>query len=276
MIGRKLTLGFLKEGLDNRTQFAIHALTSRDERNFVVASRVEGPQEATNIEIGSFSRLNILSEPYESAMGIKSLTLSFPIKTKNYEEALFIRVRDPAVPSRFWNQFAVNLNGYDKKFETLILTIDFQDIVVAKGDRLWIDIGASGGSEMAFGDGRNQAAIFVEETEAYISLDDYVKKEIVSAEAQYAKMYEFMPWQFTGKSVTLEGPYCYGGPFDMIMPALAIKRVKPDHFIANYLIEMSGPDFKMENRLIQIEPTWLVCQIQMGHPNGPFICVILI
>jgi hypothetical protein len=242
--GKKLTIGFSKKELEKRIRFVINALTSRDERNFVVASEYDTTQEATLIDIGSFSRLNILSDPYDSNRGIKSVSFSLPIKTVNSNEALFIRVRDPAVPSRLWNQFALTLDGFNKEFGILNLTIDFEDIVVAEGDRLWIDLGTSGEAQILIGDRINQAAIFVEETETYISLDAYTKKEIVSAEAQYAKMYEFMPWQFTGKTVTLTDPYCYGGPFDMIMPALAIKRVKPEHFVANYLIRMSGPDFK--------------------------------
>ncbi|MDH3648546.1 MAG: hypothetical protein OEQ53_02630 [Saprospiraceae bacterium] len=262
--GEKLTLGGLQVNLDQRTQFAIHTLTSRDERNLVLATKEDNKEKLSNINIGTFSRLNILSEPYGSERGIKSITLSLPIKTENSKEALFVRVRDPAVPSRLWNQFAVTLSGFDKEFKTLMLNIDFQDIVVVDGDRLWIDLGSAGATEISIGDERKTAALYVEETESYIAADEYAAKEIVPAQSQYAKMYEFMPWQFTGRTVTLNAPYCYGGPFDMILPALAVYRTKPNHFVANYLIQMCGPDFK-DGKPIDPHKTAL---ISLPNPTG--------
>ena len=99
--------------LDNRTLFAINAVTSRDERKIIMAlPNTPGKNEKT-IDIGAFSRLNIISEPYNHETGISGVTLSLPIKTSNPEETLFIRVRDPAVPSRLWNQFAVQLKGFN-------------------------------------------------------------------------------------------------------------------------------------------------------------------
>jgi hypothetical protein len=242
--GDEFALRVLDQQLDKRTHFAIHALTSRDERQFVQASATGQEKEIGEINIGNFSRLNIVSEPYQSDRGIKSISLSLPIKTNSKQESLFIRVRDPAVPSRFWNQFALKLTGFDQEYQKLQLTIDFQDIVVSGGDRLWIDLGTAENAKVLLGSGETKASLYVEETETYLSIDAYVSKEMASAQAQYSKMYEFMPWQFTGKEVSLTEPYCYGGPFDMIMPALAINRTKPDHFFSNYLIKVCGPDFK--------------------------------
>jgi len=146
------------------------------------------------------------------------------------------------VPSRLWNQFAVNLRGFDRG-GVLELTIDFQDIVLTGGDRLWIDLGAAGGCEVTVGDGAHPAELLVEKVAPFTAVDAWADKEIMSAKAQYSKMYEFLPWQFTGRDVTLEKPYCYGGPFDVILPALAVNRVKPGHFTANFMILMSGPDY---------------------------------
>ncbi|NND31317.1 MAG: hypothetical protein HKN76_01915 [Saprospiraceae bacterium] len=241
---RRLVFNASTQELDPRTTFALHAVTSRDERTFTLASVKETPQVSTQINVGAFARLNILSDAYVDAQGINSITLSIPVKTENANEAILIRVRDPGVPSRLWNQFIVGLSGYDSEFKTLQLKLDFQDLVLTDGDRLWVDIGAAGKTEILIGDPEMPAVMFVKESDVYTCVDNYAAKEIVSAQAQYGKMYEFMPWQFTRRTVSLSNPYCYGGPFDMILPALAIKRVKPDHFIANYLIRMSGPDFK--------------------------------
>ena len=235
-----------------------------DERNFVLAAEGDIKNQRRDINIGTFSRLNIMTEPYESAQGIKSITLYLPIKTEKSKEVLFIRVRDPAIPSRLWNQFAVTLEGFDKEFQPLMLNVDFQDLVAADGDRIWIDVGSSGKTEISIGDQEEQAALYVEETETYIVIDAYADKEIVSAQAQYAKMYEFMPWQFTGKTATLDAPYCYGGPFDMILPALAIHRIKPDHFVANYLMRMCAPDFK-DGKPLDPHKTPL---ISLPNPSG--------
>ncbi len=242
--GKKLILGNLAADLDRRTQFAIHALSARDERKFYIATDRETNEPPTKVNVGYFSRLNILSDPYGQDRGINSISLVMPIKTKRRKEALFVRLRDPAVPSRLWNHLVVALEGFDAEFEIMRLEIDFQDIVVASGDRLWIDIGVAGNAEVLMGDQQKQALIHIEEIQTYLAMDDYTDKEIISAKAQYAKMYEFMPWQFTGKTVDLNSPYCYGGPFDMVLPAQAINRVNPNHFVANYLLRMCGPDFR--------------------------------
>ena len=247
--GDKLTISNLESGLDKRTQFAVHALTSRDERKFALASASKPLDGKKVVDIGAFSRLNILSDPYKESRGITGITLSLPVKTSKSEEILYIRVRDPAIPSRLWNQFAVKLSGFDSQFKKLSLRLDFQDIVVTGGDRLWLDIGTVDKTEILIGDKNNPADLFVSSIETYRSVDEYAAKELISAKAQYSKQYEFMPWQFTGRTVDIESPYCFGGPFDMLLPALAVKRVKSDNFVANFQIKVSGAEFKDGHRI---------------------------
>lgn len=243
--GKELPIHIGEMSLDERSVFAIHSVTSKDERRVAIAKAKNGggmQLRANDVNIGAFARLNVLSQPYLTTVGIKSISLSLPIKTKDPEEVLFIRVRDPAVPSRIWNQFAIRLQDFDNDFSRLALTLDFQDIVVTGGDRLWIDFGTAGDATIRLGEDTDTAMLYVEEGASYVSVDEYAAKEIVPASMQYGKMYEFMPWQFTGKEVSLSAPYSYGGPFDMLLPALAINRVNPDHFVSNYLIRVSGSD----------------------------------
>lgn len=241
--GRKVRLMGLDEELDSRTVFAIKALTSRDERQIVLATG-SGTGKSETFNLGAFSRLNLLSDAYEEPAGVKSITLSLPVRTAMKEETLFVRLRDPAVPSRFWNQFVVKLTGFDGEFKKLVLKIDFSDLVLAGGDRLWLDLGTAGETEVMLGDETDEAVLFIDEAPVLEVLDAYTRKELISAKAQYSKMYEFMPWQFTGKEVALNNPYCYGGPFDMLLPALAVHRVDPVNFEANFLIRMCSPEFK--------------------------------
>lgn len=266
-LGDKLIISNLETALDKRTQFAAHALTSRDERKFAVASTSNLVGVKNIIDIGAFSRLNILSEPYNQTKGITGITLSIPIKTLNSEEVLYIRIRDPAVPSRLWNQFAVKLSGFSGEYKKLSLRIDFQDIVVTGGDRLWVDLGTAEKTEILLGDKNNPADIFVSAIESYRSVDEYAAKELVSAKAQYSKQYEFMPWQFTGRTVDIEKPYCFGGPFDMLLPALAVKRVKDDNFVANYQIKVSGPGFKDGHRIDKKNVSLITLPVEHGAPE---------
>lgn len=265
--GDKLTISNLESGLDKRTQFAVHALTARDERKFALASSSESINGNKIVDIGAFSRLNILSEPYNQSKGITGITLSLPVKTAKSEETLFIRVRDPAVPSRLWNQFAVKLSGFNSEYKKLSLRINFQDIVVIGGDRLWIDLGTANKTEILIGDKNSPADIFVSSIETYRSVDEYAAKELISAKAQYSKQYEFMPWQFTGRTVDINSPYCFGGPFDMLLPALAVKRVKPDNFVANYQIKVSGSDFKDGQRIHPEQANLITLPIEHGVPE---------
>lgn len=242
--GEKLVLHSQTGTLDQKTLFAIKALTSGDERAVVMATSDPGDRELTTFQLGSFSRLNILTGSYSEPTGIKAVSLSLPVQTAREEEVLFVRVRDPAVPSRFWNQFAVKLTDFDSEDRTLMLKIDFEDLVLTGGDRLWIDVGTAGNARIKLGDADREAAIFIDYAPVFEVVDAYAAKELISAKAQYSKMYEFMPWQFTGRDVSVDSPYCYGGPFDMLLPAQAVVRVIPDHFEANYLIRMSGPGYR--------------------------------
>ncbi|MEX2573781.1 MAG: CARDB domain-containing protein [Balneolaceae bacterium] len=229
--------------LDSLEQFKFHSVTSRDERTFALASGNPSSAESETVNIGAFSRLNIISEPYVNETGLTEVTLSLPVRTLEPQETLFVRVHDPALPLRLWNEFAVRLDGFDQGFHQLNLTIDFQDLVLDDGDRIWVDLGTAGETEIRIGDPSDPAELFAATGDSWLSADAYADKQMTAARAQYTHMYEYMPWKFSDKTVSLKEPYAFGGAFDMIMPALAVKRVHPDHFLANFMLKMSGPDF---------------------------------
>jgi len=241
--GEPRTIWLADPNFEDRYDFAVHALTARDERQVALASPMSKGSGRKSVSIGAFQRLNIMTEPIFGDTGVTKVKLSIPVKTARKEEALFVRVHDAAVPSRLWNQFAVKLDGFDKDYKMLELVIDFHDLVLTGGDRLWIDLGTSGDCQVRIGDRNNPAELTLETVASYITADAWADKEMISAKAQYSKQYEFLPWQFTGREVDLDKPYCYGGPFDVYLPAQAVKRVLPDHFIANFFELMSGPDY---------------------------------
>lgn len=230
--------------LNARSSFKIHAVTARDERTFAVASSGSTDSEACNIDIGGFQRLNILSKPYQKATGVTAVTLSIPLQTDSTEETLFVRVHDPALPLRLWNEFAVRLKNFDNDHEKLLLTIDFHDMVLTGGDRLWISLGTAGRTEVRIGDSQRPAQLFTDISDAWQVADAWADKQLIPAKAQYSKMYGYMPWKFDDREPSLEHPYMFGGPFDMILPARVVERVASDHFLTNFLIRMSGPDFR--------------------------------
>jgi len=250
--GEKQTLAISDGQLDERTRFSVHAITSRDERKIAISSPVSSNAPLQTVDIGGFSRLNILSVPYNKETGISAVTISLPVKTYQPEQTIFVRVRDAALPLRLWNQFAVNLKGYDKKLTKMLLTIDFQDMVLTQGDRLWIDIGSAEKCEISIGDKNDAAEMFVETVAIAKAIDAYAAKELIPNQGEYSKMYEFMPWKVTRKKASLEKPESYGGAFDMIMPALVVRRVQPDNFVAKFMIKMAGPNFRDGNRIVDI------------------------
>jgi len=265
--GMRLKVTEAVKPLEERYAFALRALASRDERRTAVASSLVPQTVQSRINIGGFRRLNIFSEPFVKETGVTALTLSLPVKTGMGDEVLYVRVHDPAVPSRMWNQFALLLKGFDGGFRRLVLTIDFTDLVLTGGDRLWVDIGSAGKCEVKLGDPDDSSELLYETTASYIAVDSYADKEIVSAKTQYAKMYEYMPWKFSGKAVKLEHPYAYGGPFDIILPALAVLRVKPDHFVARFMELMCGPSYTNSGDpadVAAVEPKTL-----SGPPGAP-------
>ncbi|MHB9028230.1 MAG: LamG-like jellyroll fold domain-containing protein, partial [Candidatus Latescibacterota bacterium] len=239
--GKTLPISLSPDVPDERYGFALHALSARDERTIAIASNEKPSGKPNAVSIGAFHRLNIMSEPFRDPTGVASVTLSLPVKTAKAEEALFIRVHDPAVPSRMWNQIAVRLSGFDREYRMLELTLDFHDLALTGGDRLWLDLGSAGECSVNLGDARNPSELTIATVPAWIAVDAWAEKEIVASKAQYSKMYEFMPWKVTGKTISLEAPDSFGGAFDMILPALAVLRVKPDHFVARFQQLMCGP-----------------------------------
>ena len=233
--GKPLAIRPMPEPLDERYDFAFHALMPYAERNLVSAAAFNSISKPETFDTGGFRSLSIFSEPFMETTAVGSITLSLPLKTVAPDETMLVRVHDPAVPSRIWNRFAVGLDGFDKTSGILDLTIDFQDIVLTGGDRLWIDIGTAGSCRVTIGGKNDPATLYVEEVPVYIALDEWCEKELIASRAQYSKMYEFMPWHFSGRRVDVEKPYMFGGPFDMLYPAQAVKRVAPDNFLANYL-----------------------------------------
>ena len=243
MPGKKQDLFLNDLPLDSRTSFALQSVAARDERRIANTSVPGSAIRKRIADIGAFARINILGDPCHDMIGVGAIQLSIPMKTTRTTETLMIRVRDPAVPSRIWNQFTFEVSGFDKGFARLNLTIDCRDLVLTGGDRLWVDIGANGQAQLLFGDPTNPAEMVVREVPPKEAVDAYAEKEMISAQAQYRMNYEFMIWHVTGREVSLEAPYCYGGPFDMILPALAVRRVKPSDFLSRYLTTMSGPDY---------------------------------
>lgn len=251
--GDKQILSLTGGMLDERTQFSMHAITSRDERKIAIASSQPSKEASQTIDIGAFSRLNILSIPYQKETGVTAVTLSLPVKTSRPEQTVFVRVHDAALPLRLWNQFAVQLKDFDKSTGKLLLTIDFQDMVLTGADRLWIDIGSVEKCEVKIGDDSDPAELYIQTTASAKAVNAYAAKEMTPNKGEYSKMYEFMPWKVTRKKVSLEKPESYGGAFDMIMPALAVRRVTPDDFAANFMIKMAGPDFR-DGQRINVDP----------------------
>jgi len=233
--GKPLAIAPFDGALDERWEFSFHSLASRDERTLALASAGNGKPAGEVVEIGAFRRLNIMSEPYGDPTGVTSLSLSLPLKTERPEETLFVRVHDPAAPSRLWNQFALKLEGFDRDFGTLLLTVDCTDLVLTGGDRLWIDLATAGPARVRLGDESRPASLYVGETPFTLVADDWAEKELVAGQAQYSKMYEFMPWLATGRTVSIDKPYAFGGAFDILYPALAVRRVRKDNLIADFL-----------------------------------------
>ena len=233
--GKALAVTPFEGRLDERWEFAFHALASREERALALASESGPGTKAAEMEIGAFQRLSIMSEPYDDPTGVQSLTLSLPVETERPEEVLFVRVHDPAVPSRLWNEFSLKLRGFDREFSHIELTVDCADLVLTGGDRLWVDVATAGPARVRLGDADEPSLLHVEECRYLFAVDDWADKELTAGQSQYSKMYEFMPWHVTGRTVSIEEPYAFGGPFDILYPALAVRRVKPEHFLAEFL-----------------------------------------
>lgn len=233
----------LKSGgeLTHRYQFALNSLAAPMERTLLTASDASPAGQVTWQATGYLTRSNIVTVPVTERTCIGGILLDLSLKARTSEDILVVRLHDPGLPHRIWTHAEVKLKDFNIGGRVRLL-LEPPPLVLAPGDIVWLDIMTYDNALIAIGgaDGSKLGLIpasFEESAKAY----EY--KALMPAMAEFTKAYHHRPWSFEQQWPDIDNPHTFGGQFDSVVPAIAVKRNLPDSFLANFYIEWAGPKY---------------------------------
>lgn len=234
----------LEGEVSDRYAFAVSSLNPAVDRTVFLGFRSPDGKPARTIDTGLLRRAHILTVPLTGDRCIGGILLDMPVKTSG-EDVLLLRLHDPALPSRIWTHAEVKLKGFESE-DRLRLRLEFTPLLLAEGDRIWLEIAFLNGAKIRIG-GPDGARIVLHPAPLLESAPRYERKALMPAVAEYARMFGYVPWKFDHTSPDFRSPAVFGGPFDIIYAAQAVKRVLPRSFLADFYTEYSKPGIEWGN-----------------------------
>lgn len=231
--------------LDERTASAVAALFPSADRTVFHARRTPDGRPPATADIALLKRVHVITAPLTGDRTIGGIMLDFPAKTSG-EDVLLVKIRDHAAPSRIWMHAEVKLKGFETAEGRLRLRLDCTPFMLAAGDRVWVEIAVLNGLRTRFG-GPDGARIVLRPAPVAESAPLYEKKALVPALAEYSKMFGYVPWKFDRTTPDFRAPTAFGGPFDILYDAQAVRRVLPRSFLAEFYTEFSKPKYDWGN-----------------------------
>ena len=225
--------------LDNRYFDALRKLKGPQERTLFMSSNTSKNPDLAFVELSPLQSFHFFCPDLNPDIAIDKIALNFSVIPEKKSDVMWIKLRDPANPSRIWAQTVIRINfNQIHKPNKIELEIDINDIMLASENRLWI--------ELMFADKEKIATDIIPEIRVTISKDkekslaDYSYNEMIPAKMQYMKEYNYQPWLFNGARISDTGWSNFGGPFDMWYPPHAVLRINPNDEIAGIYKRMTG------------------------------------
>ena len=192
------------------------------------------PGKPQSIALEPLSSVHLFSPGLAPDMAVDSVVLQLLVKPKSSSDVLWLKLRDPANPARIWCKACVRVDFVETDQPQLVsIHIDIADLMLASEDRLWLELSSAGGTDLLLGDPERPSLIAViPSSDRQASLAAYSQYELLPAELQYAKEYNYKPWKPTGEKVNLQAWSSFGGPYDMAYPPLAVLRHDPTNQMA--------------------------------------------
>ncbi|MFH1740553.1 MAG: LamG-like jellyroll fold domain-containing protein [bacterium] len=199
----------------------------------VVSSSTAFPSPA-RVPFDPLSSVTVVSSDLIPDTAVDSIGLQLFVAPTQKTDSLWIKLHDPANPSRIWAQTCIKVNFQELNTpQPITFVMDIIDLMLASGDRLLLEIVSANGGELILGDSKEPSALFVfPSQDREKSLAAYAKHELHPARMQYSKEYNYKPWQFIEEKVNIENWSSFGGPYDMAYPPMAVLRHDPSNRIA--------------------------------------------
>lgn len=187
------------------------------------------------VPMAPLQAFHLLSAAPPAPEAVTAIRLHLRVKPKAPSDVLWVKLRDPGDPSRFWSQACVRVDyGSTAGTREIDLMLDVVDLLLVPEDRLLVELTfASGGTLVLGGPGGPSSLAVYATANRKDSLAQYARHALLPARMQYMKEYNYRPWLFTGNTITVDDWEVFGGPYDMAYPPLAVLRQDPDNEMAN-------------------------------------------
>ncbi len=216
----------------NRYGPALTKLMGSRDRTVLIGDR--RIPERSEIELAPLSSTHLFGPTLLPDLALDAVGLRLLVSPKGASDVIWCKVRDPANPSRIWAQTCVRVK-HDQAAgpQSVTLTLDVIDLMLASEDRLWVELQSANGTKIILGDTECPSVLVIHPSaDRAASLAAYAKHELLPAQLQYSKEYNYRPWLWVDESMSIRQWSNFGGPFDMAYPPLAVLRHDPDNVTA--------------------------------------------
>ena len=238
------------------------------------------PASEARVPMAPLESIHLVSPGLQPDRAVDSLLLDLWAVPKAQEDYLWIKLRDPGNPNRIWAQTCLRvLFSTVDEAQEIRVELDIADLMLAGEDRLLIELTSAHGGALVAGGSQGSSLGMRPSEDPKASLETYAAHEMRPCRAQYMKEYNYCPWRFTGERVSILDWSNFGGPYDMIHPALAVLRHDPGNTLAQtyqtLLLERDRSGFRdLDGRFEPVlpdvpatAPTWAVWQRELYALN---------
>ncbi len=218
-----------------RYQTALKKLAGSRDRTIAVTNVVAPTPGPGAIAMPPLQAVQLFSPGLIPDFALDTLELRLLIAPNTKTDFLWIKLRDPGLPSRIWAQSCIRVE-YPRAHRPQYVQIKFDilDLMVASEDDLWLELTSANGAQILCGDSEQPSLILAGTSDhPEESLEQYTCNEMHPCQMQYMKEYNYRPWRFSGERVNIQNWSNFGGPYDMAYPPLAVLRHDPDNELAN-------------------------------------------
>jgi len=225
--------------LDGKYLDALKKLKGSRDRVLFTNSNTSGITDQTFVELSPLQSFHFFSPDLNPDLAIDKIALNFSVIPEKKSDVLWIKLRDPANPSRIWAQTVIHVSFTQiQKTNKIEMEFDINDMMLASEDRLWIELKFAGREKIATDIKPEIKVVLSKDKEK--SLAEYAFTEMIPARTQYIKEYNYQPWLFTGERRSDKHWSNFGGPYDMWYPPAAVLRHNPKDEIANIYKMLTG------------------------------------
>jgi hypothetical protein len=251
--------------LDVRYLDAFLKLAGADSRTLFLSARSAAAPAQPFVEVPPLQVFHFMGPDLNPDPAVSKLGLSFTVIPEKTWDVLWISVRDPANPSRLWAKAVVRLEfPAAGKPQQVNISLNPIDLMLAAEDRLWLEMKFANGEKILTDPASLPRLGIGLSPDREKSLAEYAAWEMIPAQTQYIKEYNYQPWLFTGEQRNVStlafpgGPIpmtlsfisgqgqslkfwtIFGGPYDMWYPPQAVLRHDPANRIAGIYSRLTG------------------------------------